>query len=74
MIDPEPVAESGASELLWFGQEPHKAGLKSGQQVDAGEDVTLIVNYRPFAGAWGDDAPLGTPLPVAMVAILDVVE
>ena len=71
LIDPTPAADSGASELLWFGQEPHKAGLNSGQQVTAGEDVTLTVNYQPYAESLADTLPPNSPLPVAIVAIID---
>lgn len=71
LIDAAPAADSGASELLWFGQEQHKAGLKSGQQVTAGEEVTLTVNYQPYAESLADTLPPDTPLPVAMVAIID---
>lgn len=71
LIDPAPAADSGFSEVLWFGQEPHKAGLKSGQEVAAGEDVTLTVNYQPYAESLADDLPPDSPLPVAIVAIID---
>lgn len=71
LIDPAASEDSGFSELLWFGHDPHKAGLKSGQVVDAGEDVTLSVNYQPYAESLADDLPPDSPLPVAMVAIID---
>lgn len=71
LIDPTPVDESGSGEMLWFGREPHRAGLKAEQEVAAGEEVTLTVNYQPYADALADDLPAGTPLPVAFVAIID---
>ena len=71
LIDTQPAEDSGFSELLWFGQEPHKAGLKSAQQVAAEQDVTLTLNYQPYAGALADDLPQDAPLPVAFVAVLD---
>ncbi len=71
LLDPAPAADSGFSELLWFGQEPHKAGLQASQSVAAGETVTLTVNYQPYAESLADDAPAGAALPVALVAILD---
>lgn len=71
LLDPTPAADSGFGELLWFGQEPHRAGLRSAQSVTAGETVTLTVNYQPYAGSLADDTPPGAALPVALVAILD---
>jgi len=71
LIDPTPGDDSGSSELLWFGREPHRAGLKAEREVAAGEEVTLTVNYQPYTDALADDLPEGTPLPVAFVAIID---
>lgn len=71
LIDATPGEDSGFSELLWFGQEPHKAGLLDGEAVAAGENVTLIANYQPYAESVADELPPGTPLPVAFVAIVD---
>jgi len=71
LIDPAARKESDFSELLWFGQEPYKAGLKAEQVVNAGEAVTLTVNYQPYEGSLADDLPPDSPLPTAMVAIID---
>jgi len=71
LIDAAPGEDSGFSELLWFGQEPHQAGLKDGQAVATGEDVTLVANYQPYAESVADGLPPETPLPVAFVAIID---
>lgn len=71
LIDSAPAADSGFGEVLWFAQEPHKVVLNSSRQVAAGEDVTLTVNYQPYAESLADTLPPDSPLPVAMVAVID---
>ena len=67
LVDSEPGAAAGLSELIWFGHEPHKAGVKGAQQVIAGQSVTLTVNYQPYSRRKAGE----NPLPVAFVAILE---
>lgn len=71
LFDPNSQAGSDFSELLWFGQEPYSPGLSASQTVDAGQDVTLTLNYQPYAGNLADDLPSDSPLPAALVAIMD---
>lgn len=71
LVDPTPAPDSGFSELLWFGREPHNTRLKGEQRVAPGEEVTLLLNYQPYAGNLADAAPPDTPLPVAFVAFID---
>jgi hypothetical protein len=71
LIDPTPGEDSGFMELLWFGNEPHKAGLKAEQAVEAGDEVTLTMNYQPYAKSLADELPRDTPIPVAFVAVID---
>lgn len=71
LVDPTPAPDSGFSELLWFGREPHNTRLKGEQRVAPGEEVTLLLNYQPYAGNLADAAPPDTPVPVAFVAFID---
>jgi hypothetical protein len=71
LFDPESVIDGESAGILWFGQESHKAGLKRGQAVTAGQAVTLIANYRVSLGSGADNLPADTPVPVAIVGILD---
>lgn len=71
LFDPEAINDGVDADILWFGQEPHQAGLKSSQAVSAGADVTLTVNYRLALNAGADDLPADIAVPVAIVGILD---
>ena len=71
LFDPGAINDGVDADILWFGQEPHQAGLKSSQAVSTGADVTLTVNYRLALNAGADDLPADIAVPVAIVGILD---
>ncbi|MCC6315759.1 MAG: hypothetical protein IT337_17310, partial [Thermomicrobiales bacterium] len=72
LLDPVPGEDSGFDEVLWFGQEPHQAGLKSEVVAATGAEVAVPVNYQPPRDA--NKARRGrrkAPLPVVFVGVLD---
>ncbi len=71
LIDTDPHSADGNGELLLFGREPYNLGQKGEQAVQAGEDVTLVMNYQPYAESLtGEPAP-DVPVPAAFVAVID---
>ncbi|MFN8664041.1 MAG: hypothetical protein U0075_19280 [Thermomicrobiales bacterium] len=71
LLDSDPHDPVGSGEMLLLGSEPHKLGQAGEQSVRAGEDVTLAMNYQPYADNLIGESTPDIPIPTAFIAVID---
>lgn len=71
LIDPEPDDGGGTGGYLWFRPDATNTRPHEDRAVNAGEDVTLGLKYRPYGENVLDGQPLTDPVPAAFIAIID---
>lgn len=71
LVDPAPHEDSGFAEWFNFGRGPYNMRLYGEKVVQAGEDVTLPMNFQPFSWSEAGEPVAKTPVPTAFIAVID---